>query len=86
MRRNNRSLLRIIRSGGMPHVGEYVEVYQHKQLLAGGNVITADQSMISIAGTSGIVDLDTLELRRGLFDGSITIKRPGEDKDKDQDE
>jgi len=70
------SLLRRLQWGMMPRPGENVEVYQHERLIAAGTVIASDAKTITIAGSDGLVDLDTTELRRGLNDGSIIVKRP----------
>ncbi len=69
------SLLRRIEWGMMPRPGETVEIFQHQRLLAEGLVITVDTRTITIASPDGLVDLDTTELRRGLKDGSIIVKR-----------
>ena len=63
-------------SGGsfMPREGEYVEIFDLGRLVATGTVIVVDAETVSIAGR-GIIDLDTMELRRGLNDGSMTIRR-----------
>ncbi len=63
-------------SGGsfMPREGEYVEIFDLGRLVATGTVIVVDAETVSIAGR-GITDLDTMELRRGLNDGSMTIRR-----------
>lgn len=60
----------------MPRPGETVEIYQFNRLLAAGVVVVADSQMVSVAGAMGLIDLDTTELRRGLHDGSIVVKRP----------
>lgn len=70
------SLLQRLNASRMPRPGEHVEIYQHNRLLAQGVVVAVDGHTVSIAGPSGLVDLDTNELRRGLHDGSITVKRP----------
>lgn len=71
------SLLRYFESR-MPHPGETVQIYQHNRLLAAGLVVSVDARTVTIAGAMGLVDLDTTELRRGLGDGSITVKRQGD--------
>jgi hypothetical protein len=70
------SLLRRLQWGMMPRPGENVAIYQHERLIAAGVVIAADAKTVTIAGVNGLIDLDTTELRRGLNDGSIIIKRP----------
>jgi len=70
------SLLQRIYGSRMPRPGENVAIYQHQRLLAEGVVISVDNSTVSIAGSGGLVDLDTIELRRGLHDGSIVVQRP----------
>lgn len=69
------SLLRRIEWGMMPRPGENVEIFQHQRLLASGVVVAADAHTVTIAGGGGLVDLDTTELRRGLNDGTIIVKR-----------
>lgn len=69
------SLLQRIEWGMMPRPGETVEIFQHERLLAEGLVITVDSTSVTIASPGGLVDLDTTELRRGLKDGSIIVKR-----------
>lgn len=69
------SLLQRLNASRMPRPGENVEVYQHNKLLAQGVVVAADVQTVSIAGPGGLIDLDTTELRRGLHDGSIVVKR-----------
>lgn len=69
------SLLERIERGRMPRIGEQVEIYQKKHLLAAGTVIAIDASTVSIAGKNDLIDLDTTELRRGLGDGSIEVRR-----------
>lgn len=73
------SLLRRLQWGMMPRPGENVAIYQHERLIASGVVIASDAKTVTIAGGSGLVDLDTAELRRGLNDGSIIVKRPEQD-------
>jgi hypothetical protein len=68
------SLLRRLERTRLPRVGETVKVYQHERLIASGQVISVDHQFVTIAG-NGLVDLDTEELRRGLHDGSVRIKR-----------
>jgi hypothetical protein len=70
------SLLRRIEGSRLPRPGETVEVYQLNRLLAAGTVVAADAQTITIAGVRGLIDLDTEEVRRGLRDGSIEVKRP----------
>lgn len=70
------SLLRRLKWGMMPRPGEHVEVYQHERMIAAGVVVASDAHTVTIAGGAGLVDLDTTELRRGLHDGTITVKRP----------
>ena len=69
------SLLRRLRERMLPKVGEVVAVYQDGRLLAEGTVVAADKHTITIAGARGLVDLDTDTLRRGLGDGTISVKR-----------
>lgn len=68
-------LLKRLEWGMMPRPGENVEIYQHQRLVAEGTVITVDAHTVTIAGPGGLIDLDTTELRRGLNDGSIIVKR-----------
>ena len=70
------SMLRRIEGNRMPRPGETVRIYQHNHLLAEGTVVASDSHTVSIAGQGGIVDLDTSEMRRGLYDGTITVQRP----------
>ena len=70
------SLLDRIQRNRMPRPGEEIEVYQHNRLLAAGVVVNIDVETVTIADSSGLIDLDTKELRRGINDGSISIKRP----------
>lgn len=71
------SLLKRIREFGMPRPGEFVEVYQKRQLIAAGTVVAVDRATVTIAeARGGLVDLDTDMLRSGLRDGSISIQRP----------
>jgi hypothetical protein len=87
MARNNRrseeenfmSLLRRLERGMMPRPGENVEIFQHNRLIASGIVVAADAHTVTVAGAHGLIDLDTTELRRGLHDGSIIVKRRRED-------
>ena len=69
------NLLQRLEASRMPRPGETVEIYQHNRLLASGMVIAVDIQSVSIAGEAGLIDLDTNELRRGLNDGTITVKR-----------
>jgi hypothetical protein len=69
------SLLERIRGYRLPRPGETVQVYQHHRLIASGVVVAVDAETVSIASDKGLIDLDTTELRRGLADGSIEIKR-----------
>ena len=69
------SLLRRFNESRMPRPGETVQIYQFNRLLASGVVVAVDTQTVSIAGRRGLVDLDTAELRRGLGDGTITVKR-----------
>lgn len=69
------SLLQRIQASRMPQPGETVEIYQHNRLLAAGVVVAADAHTITIAGRRGLIDLDTTEVRRGLHDGSVVVKR-----------
>lgn len=62
-------------SAGMPRAGEHVVIYRFGQKLAHGFVITMDSVTVTIAEPQGLIDLDTLELRRGLNDGTISIRR-----------
>lgn len=69
------SLLRRLRERNMPRPGEDVAIYQNNHLLAAGKVIAVDNSTVTIAADDGLVDLDTEQVRRGIHDGSIEIKR-----------
>lgn len=69
------SLLRRL-MGRMPRPGETVEIYQLNRLLAAGTVVAMDEKTVTVADSRGLIDLDTETLRRGLNDGSISIKRP----------
>jgi hypothetical protein len=60
--------------GGIPRPGELVEIYERGRKIAAGRVIIVDEKIITIAG-KGIFDLDIAELRRGMSDGSIVVKR-----------
>jgi hypothetical protein len=68
-------LLRRLEWGMMPRPGEHVEIYQHERLIASGVVVAADARTVTVAGVRGLIDLDTTELRRGLHDGTIIVKR-----------
>ncbi|MFW5772621.1 MAG: hypothetical protein ACOCZH_04780 [Phototrophicaceae bacterium] len=78
-RKNKRSgpslLQRIGRT--LPREGEYVQIFEGYSKIAEGTVVTADEQNVTIAGRHGLIDLDTFELRRGLNDGSLSIRRPG---------
>jgi hypothetical protein len=69
------NLLQRLEASRMPRPGENVQIYQHHRLLAAGVVVAVDAETVSIAGAKGLVDLDTAELRQGLNNGSITVKR-----------
>lgn len=71
------SLLRRLESRMMPRPGEDVDVFQHEQMIASGVVVASDSKTVTIASMRGLIDLDTTELRRGLNDGSISVKRRG---------
>lgn len=70
------SLLQRIQRNRMPRPGEIVQVYQHNRLLAAGVVVNVDTDTVTIADVGGLIDLDTVEVRRGINDGTITINRP----------
>lgn len=74
MKKRKMGLLDLVYRNRMPHEGDEVEIYQRHQLLAAGTVISLDHKTVTIADRSGLIDLDTDELRRGLNDGSIHIR------------
>lgn len=77
-RKRNRGgglLQRIAQS--LPREGEYVQVFEGYTKIAEGTVVAADESTVTIASQHSLIDLDTFELRRGLHDGSVSIRRPG---------
>jgi hypothetical protein len=59
----------------LPREGEYVQIFEGHSKIAEGTVIAIDEQFITIAGQHNLIDLDTFELRRGLNDGSVTIRR-----------
>lgn len=69
------SLLDYFNRRRMPRPGEQVQIFQHHRLLAAGVVVSSDSQTVTVAGDRGLIDLDTEELRRGLYDGSIVIQR-----------
>lgn len=75
-RRHKRSSSLIQRiSRTLPREGEYVQIFEGHSKIAEGTVIAIDEQFITIAGPHTLIDLDTFELRRGLNDGSVSIRR-----------
>ena len=74
------NLLQRLEASRMPRPGENVQIYQRHHLLAAGVVVAVDSQTVSIAGAKGLIDLDTSQLRQGLNNGSITVKRQWNDE------